>query len=317
MSSQARVRRDDAVMLIAFGGPEAPEEIRPFLRRVLAGRPVPPSRIEEVAHHYELIGGRSPINELTARQGAALAERLATLGQKLPVVLGMWHAPPLIGETLQRLAADGARRVIGVVMAAFHDTATLGRYAAAVDAGIAALELPAFSLRYAGSPEGLPGFTQANADAIRAAFERVAEDLRGEAQLVFTAHSVPVEVGERAGYVARYQAAAESIARALGLRQYRLAYQSRSGNPRDPWLEPDIGSVVRAEAASGRRALVVAPIGFVCDHVEVLYDLDVEAMRIANEAGIRLERASSVTTHPAYIDALAQTVLECVARTDD
>jgi ferrochelatase len=307
----------DAILLIAFGGPEKPEDIRPFLRHVLAGRPVPPSRIEEVAHHYEVIGGRSPINELTARQGDALGERLAAAGVKLPLVLGMWHAPPFIADTLQRLAADGARRVIGVVMAAFHDTATLGRYAAAVDAGIAALELPAFSLRYAGSPETLPGFTQANADAIRAAFDRVPAEQRAKALLVFTAHSVPVEVGERAGYVARYQAAAESIARALGVSEYRLAYQSRSGNPRDPWLEPDIGSVVRAEAASGRPALVVAPIGFVCDHVEVLYDLDVEARQIANEVGIRLERASSVTTHPAYIDALAQTVLECAARTDD
>lgn len=310
-------RRCDAVMLIAFGGPEGPEEIRPFLRRVLAGRPVPPTRIEEVAHHYESIGGRSPINELTARQGAALAERLAALGQPLPVVVGMWHAPPFIADTLKRLAADGARRVIGVVMAAFHDTATLGRYASAVDAGIVALGLPAFSLRYAGSPEALPGFTQANADAVRAAFERMPAELRGEALLVFTAHSVPVEVGERAGYVARYQAAAERIAHAVGLREYRLAYQSRSGNPRDRWLEPDVMTVVRAEAASGRRALVVAPIGFVCDHVEVLYDLDVETRQIANEVGIRLERASSATTHPAYIDALAQTVLECVAREND
>jgi ferrochelatase len=278
---------------------------------------VPPNRIEEVAHHYELIGGRSPINELTARQATALAERLATLGQPLPVALGMWHAPPFIADTLQRLAADGARRVIGVVMAAFHDTATLSRYASAVDAGIVALGLPAFWLRYAGSPEALPGFTQANADAIRAAFERLPAELHGAASLVFTAHSVPVEVGERAGYVARYQAAAESIARALGVSEYRLAYQSRSGNPREPWLEPDIVSVVRAEAASGRRALVVAPIGFVCDHVEVLYDLDVEARRVANEIGIRLERASSVTTHPAYIDALAQTVVECLARAND
>jgi len=307
----------DAIMLIAFGGPEKPEEIRPFLRHVLAGRPVPPTRIDEVAHHYEVIGGRSPINELTARQGAALGERLAAAGVKLPLVLGMWHAPPFIADTLQRLAAEGVRRVIGVVMAAFHDTATLERYAGAVQAGIAALGLPDFQLKYAGSPEELPGFAQANADAIRAAFDRVPAALRAEARLVFTAHSVPVSVGEQSGYVARYDAAAKRIASQLGVGEYRLAYQSRSGNPRDPWLEPDIREVVRAEAASGRRALVVAPIGFVCDHVEVLFDLDVEALQIAKEVGILLERASSVTTHPAYIDALAQTVLECVGRASD
>lgn len=302
----------DAIMLIAFGGPEQPDEIRPFLRHVLAGRPVPPSRIEEVAHHYEVIGGRSPINELTARQGAALAERLAAQGVNLPVSLGMWHAPPFIADTLQRLAAEGARRVVAVVMAAFHDRTTLDRYDGAVQAGIAALAEPGIELRYAGSPEEHPGFAQANAAAIRDAFARVPAELRAAALLVFTAHSVPVSVGEESGYVARYQSAAERIARVLGVSDYRLAYQSRSGNPRDPWLEPDIGAVVRAEAASGRRALVVAPIGFVCDHVEVLYDLDVEASQIANEVGIVLERASSVTTQPAYIEALAQTVLECL-----
>jgi ferrochelatase len=314
MSVSAAGREFDAVMLIAFGGPERPDEIRPFLRHVLAGRPVPPSRIEEVAHHYERIGGRSPINALTAEQGAALAERLGAQGDVLPVVLGMWHAPPFIADTLQRLAAGGTRRVIGVVMAAFHDSATIERYAGAVDAGIAALQLPDFALRYAGSPEELPGFTQANADTIRTAFERVPAELRSSALLVFTAHSVPVAVGERSGYVAKYQAAAEKIARKLGVTEYRLAYQSRSGNPADPWLEPDIGTVVRAEAEGGRRALVVAPIGFVCDHVEVLYDLDVEAAQIAGEVGILFVRASSVTTHPAYIDALAQTVVECLTR---
>lgn len=302
----------DAIMLIAFGGPEKPEDIRPFLRHVLAGRPVPPSRIEEVAHHYEVIGGRSPINELTAKQGAALAERLAARGVQLPIELGMWHAPPFIADTLAKFAADGKRRVLGVVMAAFHDTATIERYDGAVREGIAALGLPDFSLRYAASPEEHPGFVHANAELIRAAFDRISDALRSDARLVFTAHSVPVQVGEQSGYVVKYRSAAERIARELGLGDYGLAYQSRSGNPRDPWLEPDIGAVLRAEAAQGRKALVVAPIGFVCDHVEVLFDLDVEAAQIAREIGVTLERAQSVTTHPAYIDALAQTVLNAL-----
>jgi protoporphyrin/coproporphyrin ferrochelatase len=301
----------DAILMIAFGGPEKPEDIRPFLRHVLAGRPVPPNRIEEVAHHYEAIGGRSPLNELTAQQASALRDQLAARGRDLPIELGMWHAAPFIADTLQRLAATGVRRVLGVVMAAFHDSSTLERYKGAVTAGIAALGLPDFSLQYADSPEALPGFAKANAASVRAAFARVPAELRGEARLVFTAHSVPVSVGEQSGYVARYQAAAQRIASELGTAEYRLAYQSRSGNPRDPWLEPDIGEVVRAEAASGARALVVAPIGFVCDHVEVLYDLDVEAANIAREVGVHLERASAVNSHPEYIGAVAQTVLDC------
>jgi protoporphyrin/coproporphyrin ferrochelatase len=302
----------DAILLIAFGGPEKPEDIRPFLRHVLAGRPVPPNRIEEVAHHYEVIGGRSPLNQLTAQQAAALAEQLATRGCAIPIALGMWHARPYIADTLQRLAAKGARRILGVVMAAFHDSATLDRYRGAVDAGIAALGLPEFTLQYAASPETLPGFARANADSIRTAFARVPAGLSSGARLVFTAHSVPVNVGEQSGYVARYQTAAQRIALELGAGDYRLAYQSRSGNPRDPWLEPDIGEVIRTEAGSGARALVVAPIGFVCDHVEVLYDLDVEAAQIAKSAGVHFERASAVNSHPEYIAAVAQTVLDCV-----
>ncbi|HKU41153.1 MAG TPA: ferrochelatase, partial [Polyangiales bacterium] len=190
---------------------------------------------------------------------------------------------------------------------------TLGRYAGVVNAGIAALGLPDFELQYAPSPEELPGFTAAAAAHVREALARAPAGAR----LWFTAHSVPTQVGKDSGYVARYEAAAARIAALLGISDYGLAYQSRSGNPRDPWLEPDIGEVVRSEAASGRRALVVAPIGFVCDHVEVLYDLDVEAAQIAAEVSLTLVRASTVTTHPEYIDALAQTVLEVAAGSDD
>ena len=307
----------DAVMLVAFGGPEAPEQIRPFLRHVLQGRPVPPNRIEEVAHHYEAIGGRSPINELTARQAEALGRRLAALGCELPVLVGMRHASPFVADVLAGLAARGARRVIGVVMASFHDPSTLGRYGGAVSSGIAKLGLPDFELDYAPSPEQSPGFTAASAAAIRDAFERLPAQLRGEARLWFTAHSVPVQDGEQSGYVARYREAAARIAAELGIAEYGLAYQSRSGRPEDPWLEPDIGKVLQAEAQSGRRAVVVAPIGFVCDHVEVLYDLDVEAARIAQELGLALARAGTVTTHPSYIDALANTVLEVARGSSD
>jgi protoporphyrin/coproporphyrin ferrochelatase len=298
-----------AVLLIAFGGPERPEEIRPFLRHVLAGRPVPASRLEEVAHHYEAIGGRSPLNELTRAQGAALSARLAQQGASLPVELGMWHAPPFIADALRGLAESGVRRVIAVVMAALHDEATLARYRAVVDSALR--ELPELELVYADSPETSEGFLTANADQIRAAFERLAAQhptLAPEALLVFTAHSVPTAVGQASGYVQRYTQAAERIAQRLGISDYRLGYQSRSGNPTDAWLEPDIGVVVREEAAQGRRALVLAPIGFVSDHVEVLYDLDVEAAQIAEKLGVVLARAQTVTTHAGYIDALAQTV---------
>jgi ferrochelatase len=297
----------EAIMLIAFGGPERPEEIRTFLQHVLAGRPVPPSRIEEVARHYEVIGGRSPLNELTRQQAFALAARLADSGHALPVELGMWHAQPFIADTLQQLYAAGVRRVLGVVMAALHDTTTLARYRAAVDAALRTL--PGLEVVYAASPEELPGFVAANAEHVRAAFEQLGP-AGGQARLIFTAHSVPTPVGHESGYVQRFESAARRVAEQLGISDYRLAYQSRSGKPDDPWLEPDIGAVVREEAARGNRALVVAPIGFVCDHVEVLFDLDVEAAQIAAECGVTIARARTVTTHPRYIEALAQRVRE-------
>ncbi len=299
----------DAVLLIAFGGPECSAEIRPFLQDVLRGRPVPPSRLEEVAHHYEAIGGRSPLNELTEQQRVALQEKLAHTTLPLPVHVGMRHARPLVVDTLRTLAASGARRVVGVVMASFLDHDTLGRYSNAVNEAQKALALADFVVDYADGPDSHPGFVAANAATIRDAFLKLTAAEQASAELIFTAHSVPTAVGEASGYVARFESAAGRIAKQLGRTDYRLAYQSRSGSPRDPWLGPDIGEVIRDEARQGSRVLVVAPIGFVCDHVEVLYDLDIEAANIAHEHGITMSRARTVTAHPAYIEALADTVL--------
>lgn len=308
----------DALLLLGFGGPTRPEEIRPFLAHVLRGRPVPASRLEEVAHHYEVIGGRSPINELTERQRAALETELRARGIHVPVALGMRHAQPFVADVLRELVEAGARRLRVVIMAAFHDSATVERYAAAVSDAAAQLSTP-LELRYCEGVSASAGFVRANAEHIRAAYARLPEGggygaasgspVHGAAELIFTAHSVPTPVGEQSGYIRLFEAAAAQTAAELGIASYRLAYQSRSGAPRDPWLEPDICSVIRDAAARGQRALVVAPIGFVCDHVEVLYDLDVEAAQVAAALGVTLSRASTVNDHPAYIQALADEAL--------
>jgi ferrochelatase len=298
----------DAILMIAFGGPTRPEEIRPFLAHVLRGRPVPPDRIESVAHHYEVIGGRSPINELTFKQRDALQAQLRASGVTLPVHVGMRHANPFVGDVLAEIAASGARRVLGVIMAAFYDRATVERYAAAVSDALRERSLP-LELEYAAGPELHPKLVEANAEQIRAAFARLPEAQRASAELIFTAHSVPASVGESSGYVGMFESVAERTASALGVRDYRLAYQSRSGSPREVWLEPDICAVLRERAAAGVRSVVIAPIGFVCDHVEVLYDLDVEAAGVAKDLGITLARASTVNDHSAYITALRDAVL--------
>jgi ferrochelatase len=303
----------DAIMLIGFGGPETMSEVRPFLDRVLAGRPVPPSRYEEVVHHYEAIGGRSPINEVTRRQAAALSAALVRAGCMLPVVIGQRNAAPFLRDALSSLYERGSRHVLGVILAAHESAASHGRYREAVARARAELGAHAPSILYSMNFHADAGFIAANAEHVQAALLRLPEAERAGARVVFTAHSIPSAIADEAPYEAELTHSAELCAAALGGRGYRIAYQSRSGSPRDPWLEPDVNDVIRDEAARGTRALVLSPLGFVCDHVEVLYDLDVEAAQTARDAGVAVQRASAANDHPAFIDALAQRVLEALA----
>lgn len=298
----------DSVLLIAFGGPTRREEIRPFLERVTRGRGIPPERIEEVAHHYERMpGGRSPLAELTARQAAALHAALARAGRPLPVHAGMrnWH--PYLSETLAVMATAGARRALGVILSSLRTEASWERYQE--DVAQARAKVP-------GAPEVVfapawydhPLFIEAVADRAAAALAEVAPDRRDWTPLVFTAHSVPVPMAEASPYVAELSEAAERVADRLRHKRWSIAYQSRSGSPREPWLEPDIGDVIRSLANDGEPDLVVVPIGFVCDHVEVLYDLDIEARAMAEERGLRLHRAQAVNDHPKFIELLVDLV---------
>ena len=299
-----------AGLLIGFGGPEEPDQIRPFLRHVLRGRPVPPERIEVVAHHYEAIGGRSPFNEWTERQRLALEQRLAALGTPLLLRAAMWHVPPFCETVLRELTDQGVRRVLVLIMAAFHDSATVQRYTAVVEEAVLALAPggPELQVTYVAGPDRDAGFYRANAQHITQARQQLPAALRDRAKLLFTAHSVPTAVGHSSGYVERFEHAAQAIARELGDVPYRCVYQSRSGSPREPWLEPDVCDALREEMAQGAPAVILAPIGFVCDHVEVLYDLDVEAAALARELQLPLVRSATVGTNADYIDALAQPV---------
>ena len=298
----------DSVLLIAFGGPTAPDEIRPFLEIVSRGRRIPPERLDEVAHHYEQMpGGRSPLNALTLAQARALADTLAAQGIRVPVFAGMrnWH--PFLHETLADMAAQGAERALGIILSALRTEASWERYQADVAAARA---------RTPGAPEVVfappwgthPRFIDTVVDRVSAAFKEVPLARRTTTPLVFTAHSVPVPMAEASPYVADFTAAAEAVVTRLGHPRWTLAYQSRSGNPRDPWLEPDVNDVLAQLAAEGATDVVIMPIGFVCDHVELLYDLDVEAARTAKAAGITLHRAAAVNDYPDFIAMLADLV---------
>jgi len=297
--------RADAVLLLAFGGPTRPEEIRPFLENVTRGRRIPADRLEAVAHHYELIGGRSPLNELTFRQADGLRRALPGL----PVYVGMRNWAPYVADTVAAMTLAGVRRAVALVLSPHANEASRERYVETVDEARAAEGPRAPSMVWVPSWHVHPGFVDALADRLTAACRLVAAG----APVVFTAHSIPSDSAAESPYVRELGETAAAVASAAGVERWQLAYQSRSGNPRDPWLEPDVNDVLRALAAEGVRDVVVAPIGFVCDHVEVLYDLDVEARATADGLGMRLARAGTVGDHPAFIAALADVVRSAAA----
>jgi protoporphyrin/coproporphyrin ferrochelatase len=289
-------------MLIGFGGPTAPSEVRPFLDRVLQGRPVPRERYEEVVHHYELLGGRSPYNDLTMRQAHALRAALRRDEFDVPVVVGMRNAPPFIDNALRELAAKGARRAFGFVLAAHRCEASWDRYQNDINAARERISASLPQIEYAPRWHNHPLFIGAAADGVRDAIARLARSDRESAELIFTAHSIPVAMAARAPYVEQIRESTSMVAAAVGASNWRIAYQSRSGNPRDSWLEPDIKDVIRG---LGGRAVVIVPIGFLCDHVEVLYDLDIEAAQFARETGVTMMRAATVSDHPQFIEMMA------------
>jgi ferrochelatase len=303
----------DAVLLVAFGGPQGLADVRPFLENVLRGRRVSPERIEEVAHHYERFGGVSPLTELTMTQARALETALRARGVPLGVDVGMrnWH--PYLVDTLTAMSKRGVRRAIGILAAAQRTYSGCLQYKENVRDARAALVTRGsrdVDVVYVGDWHEHPGFIEANADHVRQAFARLPPDKRDRARLVFTAHSIPATMAAQYPYEQQLRRSAELIAHTVfnDPRPWDLVYQSRSGRPGDPWLEPDVCEYLRAEREKGLDAAVLCPVGFLCDHVEVLYDLDVEAAEVCRASGVAMERAAAVNVHPRFIDALADAV---------
>ena len=310
----------DAVLLISFGGPQGPDDIRPFLGNVLRGRRVTPERVEEVARHYELFGGVSPITELTRRQADGLRDRLAAAGLPLPVYVGMrnWH--PFLADTLHQMYVDGVRRAIAFIAAAQHSYSSCQQYRENVMA--ARVELRArdgadVDVVFVESWFDHPLFIEANAQHVRDATARLPEELRDHARLIFTAHSVPMAMASRSQYREQLLESSRRVADAAGIGDWALVYQSRSGRPEDPWLGPDICDYLRQEHATGLAAAVISPIGFVCDHIEVLYDLDREAAEVCRSLGLPMARAEAVNDDPLFLDMMADVVRRTIQRYGD
>ncbi|MDX6227603.1 MAG: protoporphyrin/coproporphyrin ferrochelatase [Frankiales bacterium] len=302
----------DGFLLLGFGGPEAPEEVMPFLRHVTAGRNVPDERLRSVAEHYEHFGGVSPINVQNRALLSAVREAFPTKDIELPSYWGNRNSQPWLADTVAQMAADGVTRAL--VLA----TSATGGYS-----GCRQYRENLRDARLSGGPELVklrhffnhPGFIAANVDRVEAALAQLPDPYG--ARLVFTAHSVPASMNDTAGpagglYLQQQRETARLVADAVrgpGA-EFDLVWQSRSGPPQVRWLEPDINDHLRRLAADGVRSVVVAPTGFVSDHLEVLWDLDNEALQTAAEVGIAMSRAGTAGTHPAFVDAICSLVQE-------
>lgn len=283
---------NQAILLVGFGGPTKPAEVRPFLDNVLRGRPVSKERYEEVVRQYERIGGASPFNALSR----AFAQDLQKAAD-LPVFVGMRNWEPYVGDVMARMKADGVREAAVIVLSSFRSEPSWDRY---VD--LVREKNPGLELKFVEPWSDEDRFIEAVADRARA-FS--AEDRAG-ARHFFTAHSIPVELARASGYSEQLERCARRVAAALGAEDWKLVFQSRSGRSGDAWLEPDVSEALRAYGAEGGRTIVVIPLGFLVDHVEVLFDLDVKARAAAEEAGLRFLRAKTVGDHPAFVALLAE-----------
>ena len=307
----------DAVLLISFGGPAGRADIRPFLRNVVRGRHIPPARLEAVARHYELFDGISPLTAITKRQAAGLRARLSADGPDLPVFVGMrnWH--PFLDDALTDMAAVGVGRALGVILAAHHSYSSCEQYRQNVaDARrtLAARGAADIEVVYAGGWHTHAGFIAANAALAAEARRQLPDGARADARIIFTAHSIPTAMALHCRYEAELRESARLVAAKLGTDNWDVVYQSRSGRPDDAWLEPDVCDYLRAEHARGLRAAVILPLGFVADHIEVLYDLDTEAAAVCRELSLPMCRAAAVNDHPAFLGMLADITRHAVAR---
>ena len=301
----------DAVLVISFGGPGGLDEIRPFMENVLRGRRVPPQRIEEVARHYEHFDGVSPITERTMQQAEGLERRLRERGSDLPVYVGMRHWHPFLRDTLKAMSVAGVRRAIGFITSPQHSYSGCTQYRENVcDARreLVAQGLADVAVTYVDSWYDHPGFIAAAAKHVIAAFDTLDGPSRDQAKLVFTQHSLPISMADRCAYVEQSLTTCRLIADAVGRQDWVLVYQSRSGRPTDPWLEPEIRDYFRAARAEGLASAVIMPVGFICDHIEVLWDLDIEVGGVCRELGLSVARAETVNDDPLFVDMMADVV---------
>ncbi|MDP3890414.1 ferrochelatase [Nocardioides sp.] len=312
----------DALLLVSFGGPEAPEDVVPFLENVTRGRGIPRERLEEVGEHYFLFGGRSPINDQNREFLAALREDLAGAGIDLPVYWGNRNWDPYLTDTVRQMKEDGVTRAACFVTSAYSSYSSCRQYRENLADAVAAVDgAPVLDkLRHYFNH---PGFVESVVDATLTALAELPDNVRDEAHVAFVTHSIPLSMNDGSGptggaYVTQHRSVmaevVERVREETGRRhRHELVFCSRSGAPHVPWLEPDVNDHLEQLAAAGATAVVLVPVGFVSDHMEVIYDLDTEAMATAEKAGIVAVRAATPGIDPRFVAVVRDLLLERAA----
>jgi ferrochelatase len=306
----------DAILVTSFGGPQGPDEVMPFLENVLRGKNVPRERMMEVAEHYYRFGGKSPINPQNRLLIAALEKELAQNGPHLRIYWGNrnWH--PLLVDTLRQMKADGVKRALTFVTSAYSSYSSCRQYREDIAKAQEAVGPSAPEVDKIRAFHNHPGFIEGMTHRVKEALVLIPEERRRAAHLIFTAHSIPTAMAQSCDYEKQLMETGRLLADELRHEDWRLVYQSRSGPPSQPWLGPDILDCLReVKSAGGSSDLVIAPIGFVSDHMEILFDLDTQAKELCSELGLNMMRAKTVGTHPRFIRMIRELILERVDET--
>ncbi|MBY0357589.1 MAG: ferrochelatase [Candidatus Obscuribacterales bacterium] len=307
----------DAILIVSFGGPEGLPDVMPFLENVTRGRNIPKERLLSVAHHYELFDGISPINGQNRLLIQALEKRLEEAGPSLPIYWGNrnWH--PFLKDTLLKMKQDGIKKAVAFVTAAYSSYSSCRQYLEDIEQARIAVGDDAPLVEKIRAFYNHPAFIKVNATHLLEAIKQIPQERQKQCKIVFTAHSIPASMADNCAYADQLNQACKLVSEQIGINNWQLAYQSRSGPPSQPWLEPDICDYINhLHKQEQTKDLIVLPIGFISDHMEVIYDIDIEAKQLCQSLGINLVRASTAGTNPDFVEMVRELILEKIEKRD-
>lgn len=300
----------DALLIVSFGGPEGMDDVMPFLENVLRGKNIPSERIRSVARHYELFGGISPINEQNRKLISLLSSLLKTNGPDLRIYFGNRNWRPMIGDTIRQMRNDGVRRALAFFTSAYSSYSGCRQYLENIEDARTCTGADAPIIEKLRAYYNHPGFIEPNIENLRLALDKLPEEKRSDAYVVFSAHSIPLTMAVNCEYESQLLETCSLVAAGAEHKKWKLVFQSRSARPNQEWLGPDISDYLTELKGSGTSDVIVSPVGFVSDHMEVIYDLDIAAKTQSDKIGLNMIRAASVGTHPQFVNMIRELIIE-------